>query len=625
MVSLTIPDYRILRKVGSGAMGTVYEAVHIKLGRRVAIKVVSPDRARDPELEVRFVNEARALARVRHPSIVLIFEFGVLPDGAAYLVMEFLQGENLELRWQKRQRTATPRSELQLIQQLAHALALLHRHGVVHRDLKPANVMVIAEPGQPPRLRAKLVDFGLAKLIRLSGGKTSSSLIMGTPAYMSPEQCRGAGLVGAKTDCYALGVMLYELIAGILPFESAWAGDLIGMHIHLEPPPLIKLEPNVDPRLATLVHALLRKDQERRPTMADVDKYLLALMDQLEQKTDGSLPSLEPEVDPFEATRASNDVGRGAPAKPPGIALTGPAKPSPMPEVRKRMLSSRSFHVAIIIGIPLALISALFIYIEYYGKSENFNSAELDQSNQESFNSLAHQIQFLSQQELKNRELGRDLGPPMSEFKKKANLAEHPILSPYPVLPEEVLHRLPCRTITGVYQVCIQLDGSVRFDKIIVSIPGADRGIISTLAGWRYATRRTEQCIDVTIPFRLESTLSSCTNYLEGTRNYVNVQLDWLVENMKKAQYPQLSWPKDLKPLAKCKRKKTSYKVYINENGTVTDVIPLDGLFKKDGIGNQEAIAALSRLRFGPLAFPVYLIHTFTFHGSGNRQGCRSR
>lgn len=138
MIQSLIDDYRIVRELGSGGMGTVYEAVHVKLGRRVAIKVVRPDQARDPEIELRFLNEARALARVAHPGIVQIYTFGVLSDGASYLVMEFLQGESLAQRWQRLGQTSDLIRELRLIQQVADVLVVLHRHGVVHRVLRQA-------------------------------------------------------------------------------------------------------------------------------------------------------------------------------------------------------------------------------------------------------------------------------------------------------------------------------------------------------------------------------------------------------------------------------------------------------------------------------------------------------
>lgn len=283
MVPKRIEGYRIVRELGSGGMGTVFEAVHVELSRRVAIKLVRPEHARDPEIEARFLNEARALARVAHPSIVQIYTFGVLEDGASYLIMEYLEGESLAQRWQRLRAGADLLPELRLIHQVASVLAILHRYGVVHRDIKPENIMTVPDPVSLGQKRAKLVDFGLAKLLRFSGIKSASGLVMGTPIYMSPEQCRGSGQTDAKTDCYSFGVMLYELLTGRPPFDSPWAGDLIGMHLHVEPPPLEAAAPGIDGGLAALAHALLTKDAAHRPAMGDVAEQLGELIRQLEQ------------------------------------------------------------------------------------------------------------------------------------------------------------------------------------------------------------------------------------------------------------------------------------------------------------------------------------------------------
>lgn len=650
MIPLQIPDYRIVRKLGSGAMGTVYEAEHLKLARRVAIKVVRPEHARAPELEARFVNEARALARVRHPSIVLIFEFGVLPDGTAYLVMEYLPGESLEARWQRRQRTATPLTELRLVHQLTQALALLHSKGVVHRDLKPANVMIVTEPAQPPQERAKLVDFGLAKLIRLSGSKTASSLIMGTPEYMSPEQCRGAGQVGAKTDCYALGVMLYELIAGILPFESAWAGDLIGMHIHVEPPPLVKLEPNVDPRLASLIHALLRKDQTRRPEMGDVARYLDALIDQLSQNLQHPLPSLEPKVDPFEETRVPGAVVPDAavpdaPVVPPGVVSLAPVGPPAERRARKPALRSRPSQAATLGGILFLSVSSWLIF---FGKNrngidpKNINSDYISSLNylplDDRVSSLSPQDlggqsqRDSSVQELNSKSAKKEENSEVSAVNEPANarpvstvIFERKLIShPQPTLPEEVARRVPCRTITGTYQLCLHPEGSVDSVQPIVSIPGADRAIMQTLAEWRYEPHRVEQCLPVYISFQVGSEFGTCRNYSQEALGAVSVPLDWLPETVGR-EHPAPSWPDAPDSSARCKTKKLSYKIYVDKSGTVKDVVPMGKPVNRLQTVNKKAVEALTQLRYEPLAFPIYLIRTFTLQGANELRECRAR
>ena len=323
-----IEHYRLLRELGGGGMGTVYEAEDLRLSRRVALKLIRPELARDRELEDRFLREARALCRISHPGIVQIYSFGVLDDGTSYLVMELLSGETLSQRFRPAMQQTALWTELGLVQQVAEVLAVLHQAGVLHRDLKPDNVMVVTDNMAPSGLRAKLVDFGLAKLIQFSGQRSASGLILGTPAYMSPEQCRGVGLVHAKTDCYALGVMLYELVAGRLPFDSRWAGDLLGMHQHIEPAPISQHRPDVDPRLAALIHTLLRKDKDERPTMLEASAHLGQLMG-----TGPQPGSVRSEVEPIPTDALARTQ--------PGLPLLLPRLPAALPvtEVADRALA----------------------------------------------------------------------------------------------------------------------------------------------------------------------------------------------------------------------------------------------------------------------------------------------
>ena len=185
-----LPDrvgpYRIVSLLGKGGMGAVCEAVHETIGRRVAIKVLHARYAHDPDAARRFFNEARAVNLIEHPSLVQVSDFGQLPDGTGYLVMEFLRGESLSQRLHRGRPSL--RSILQISWQTADALCAAHDKGVIHRDLKPANVMLIPEPVAPGGERVKLLDFGVAKLTAGSGKETTSSVVLGTPLYMSPEK-----------------------------------------------------------------------------------------------------------------------------------------------------------------------------------------------------------------------------------------------------------------------------------------------------------------------------------------------------------------------------------------------------------------------------------------------------
>lgn len=253
-------------------MGAVYEARQDPLDRRVALKILHPEYASNKESVARFFNEAKVLTRLEHPSLVQVFDFGNAPDGTAYLVMEYLRGQSLGQRLATGDGRLAVVAALQVGWQVADVLAVAHSQGVVHRDLKPDNLMLVADPIAPGGERVKVLDFGIAKLIGAEdrgGAKTDTHAVMGTPMYMSPEQCGGAGGVDAKTDVYSLGCVLYQALAGRPPFVAEGAGQLIGMHLFQTPPSLISLAPKVPPQVAELVHHLLTKDKAQRPSMSD--------------------------------------------------------------------------------------------------------------------------------------------------------------------------------------------------------------------------------------------------------------------------------------------------------------------------------------------------------------------
>ena len=208
-------------------MGSVYAGIQPVIGKRVAIKVLAPHIASNPELVRRFVDEARAVNKIGHPNIVDIFSFGWLPDKRHYFAMEFLDGQSLADRL--KQGPFQPDEARRLLRQICQALEAAHRQGIVHRDLKPDNIWIV-QP-QHGDSYAKLLDFGIAKLMGDvdEGQRTQTGIVMGTPAYMSPEQCRGVN-VERGTDIYALGMILYEMFAGQLPFKGSFA-ELITHHL----------------------------------------------------------------------------------------------------------------------------------------------------------------------------------------------------------------------------------------------------------------------------------------------------------------------------------------------------------------------------------------------------------
>jgi len=260
-----VGSYQIERTLGRGGFGVVYIGIDLRLGRRAAIKQLLPEMSGNREVVERFFNEAKAAASINHPGIVEIYDVGWHSDGSAYFAMKLLDGETLHRRLEHG-RLAIPLAAT-IARQVSGALVAAHARGIVHRDLKPDNIMLIRDDEIAIGERAVVLDFGIAKLdpaLQQGGLHTQSGMMMGTPKYMSPEQCRGAGDVDHRTDLYALGCILFEMLAGRVPFVAEGAGEIMGMHQFVEPPPLRAFRPDVPVELEQLVNRLLAKRLDQR-------------------------------------------------------------------------------------------------------------------------------------------------------------------------------------------------------------------------------------------------------------------------------------------------------------------------------------------------------------------------
>ena len=259
-------------------MGAVYLAEHPGIGRKVAIKVLRAEMDHDPQLLTRFLNEARAANAIRHPNIIEVLDSGTTQRGASYLVMELLEGEALSARI-KRLSRLDEKSAIDVAMQTALGLGAAHAKGITHRDLKPDNLFIIPEPADASRERVKILDFGIAKLHTLAGDslKTRTGTLMGTPVYMSPEQCLGTKEVDHRSDVYSLGIIIFEMLAGQPPFVSEGFGELLSMHLHEKPPSLRQFAPQVSAEVeAAVLRMLAKKPDERYQSMADVRAALAA-------------------------------------------------------------------------------------------------------------------------------------------------------------------------------------------------------------------------------------------------------------------------------------------------------------------------------------------------------------
>ena len=272
--------WRIERELGRGGMGAVYAVVHEDIGKRAALKTVHR-RLMPGFNSERMLLEAKVVNQVGHPNIVDIFETGLLEDGRPYIVMERLAGQSLAVRADEGK--LLPDQVIAILLQVCDALIAAHAAGVIHRDLKLDNVFLSDNPDDPTQPRVKLLDWGIAKVIHHEVRHTIEGQLMGTPQYLSPEQARGQ-VVSPATDVYSLGVMAYELFLEQLPFEAETAAEVMAMHLRATPPPPRELWPDMPRELEDLLLAMLAKQADRRPSMAEVARRLEAVRGELDRR-----------------------------------------------------------------------------------------------------------------------------------------------------------------------------------------------------------------------------------------------------------------------------------------------------------------------------------------------------
>jgi len=316
-VEKQIGPYNIVRLIGTGGMGAVYEAVHSQIQRRAAIKVLHKDFQQDPEFVQRFFNEARAVNIIDHPNVVAISDFGTSAAGAPYIVMEYLEGDSLRQRLARSGKLA-PEAAMRIGKQVALGLVAAHSKQVVHRDLKPVNILLIVE--QEGSERAKILDFGIAKLSAdpASVALTGVGVSLGTPSYMSPEQCKSARDVSDRSDVYSLGLILFEVLSGEHPFAEAHSdAEMMASHVGKPPPGLETKAPDCPPDLVALVRRMLAKQPEARPSAGEV----AAILGRLSGSTTGLLspvalpgggalpPQSAPESEPRKSARDAGGSG----------------------------------------------------------------------------------------------------------------------------------------------------------------------------------------------------------------------------------------------------------------------------------------------------------------------------
>ena len=268
--------YSIEKKLGEGGMGVVYLATHAIIGKKCALKVLRGELSNESEVGARFVQEAQSAAAIGNDHIIEISDFGQLPDGSAYFVMEFLDGAALHDVLEETPKLEPARA-LDIMIQSCEALAAAHNSNIVHRDLKPDNIYLITKGGREDFV--KVLDFGIAKVASQSSRLTKTGMIFGTPQYMSPEQAAGSG-VDARTDIYSLGIIMYEMLCGHVPFEADTFMGVLTKHLYEEPIPPRRLVPPVELSQnmeAVLIKAISKKPEKRYQSMQEFQQDLEAL------------------------------------------------------------------------------------------------------------------------------------------------------------------------------------------------------------------------------------------------------------------------------------------------------------------------------------------------------------
>jgi serine/threonine-protein kinase len=400
MIGTSLGNYRVTSKLGQGGMGAVYLAEHPVLGRKAAIKVLLPELSQHEEAVKRFFHEARTTARLRHPAMVDVFDFGSLPDGRAFLIMDFLEGECLEDRIANR--GAMPVADaLGIARQIALGVSVAHGEQIVHRDLKPDNIFLLPPvPGSRDE-RVKILDFGIAKLARPAGGTsmTMVGVVLGTPLYMSPEQCRGDAEVDHRADVYSLGCILFAMLGGRPPFISESMLELMALHQHAKPPRLSDVGVTVDPAVEQIVAIMLAK--------APVQRFssMLAVADALDQllvhekasasgphragpPTEAAPPPVEQPAAPYVyRTRTPMERPTQAAAQGPADSISPttvtpflPRRNTPVGAVRRAAAIRRTSNILIIVAGVVAGVAVALVALRLRGRPPAAETAATVQS-----------------------------------------------------------------------------------------------------------------------------------------------------------------------------------------------------------------------------------------------------
>ncbi len=326
--------FRLVKKIGAGGMGAVYATDQVIDGRKVAVKLLHPEFVHEPEVKARFLEEARTCQRLIHPNILRVFDCSEAEDGTPYIVMELLEGVPLSAYTENGGRVPLAQSAT-IAQGILAGLAAAHAQGIVHRDLKPENVFLANEGGT--HFVVKLLDFGIAKVMDAAGGmgsKTRTGMLLGTPAYMSPEQVKNSKDVDPRSDLWSAGVMLYEMLTGRTAFPAPTEYARLFAVLNNTPEPIETIDPQLAPLVPFMLRAMDKNRETRFQSALEMNRALTSLAGQADPMSRAQPLSRLPEVGSLfaplaAATAATSPQANSAyiPALPPGTLAEPPGPP----------------------------------------------------------------------------------------------------------------------------------------------------------------------------------------------------------------------------------------------------------------------------------------------------------